>query len=105
MVLSEWWLQLLDPRLTGNGQPFCHVPQAAPYDFLQADEVLSENQIQDTRALASVWTADGMYALLPRSSIILEAVPVEATVAQPAAQQKVKASNPAVVAGSKAPAM
>eukprot|EP00891_Asterochloris_glomerata_P003947 jgi/Astpho2/3947/e_gw1.00063.17.1_t len=78
--------------------------RAAPYDFLQADEVLSENQIQDTRALASVWTADGMYALLPRSSIILEAVPVEAAVAQPAAQQKVKASNPAAIAGSKAPA-
>ena len=81
-----------------------YVPQAAPYDFLQADEVLSESQIQDTRALASVWTADGMYALLPRSSIILEAVAVEATVAQPAAQEKLSASNPAVIAGSKAPA-
>ena len=96
--------ELIDPQPV-FGEQFCrHIPQAAPYDFLQADEVLSENQIQDTRALASVWTADGMYALLPRSSIILEAVPVEAAVAQPAAQQKVKASNPAAIAGSKAPA-
>ena len=49
--------------------------QAAPYDFLQVDDDLSQEQLDSARAQMSMWTAEGCYPLLPYSSIVLEAVP------------------------------
>lgn len=49
--------------------------QVAPFDFLVEDEVLSAEGIAQERREASMWLGDGMYALLPYSSLILESVP------------------------------
>lgn len=49
--------------------------QAAPYDFLQVDEDLSQEQLDSARAQMGMWTSEGCYPLLPYSSIVLEAVP------------------------------
>lgn len=49
--------------------------QVAPYDFLVADEVLSEGEVAAARRKAAMWLADGMYAMLPYSSLLLESVP------------------------------
>lgn len=49
--------------------------QAAPYDFLEVDEALSQEQMDSARAQMSMWTSEGCYPLLPYSSIVLEAVP------------------------------
>ena len=51
--------------------------QAAPYDFLQADDDLSQEQLDSARAQMSMWTSEGCYPLLPYSSVVLEAVPAE----------------------------
>lgn len=47
----------------------------APFDFLVADEVLSEEEVAAARHKVSMWLADGMYAMLPYSSLLLESVP------------------------------
>ena len=49
--------------------------QAAPYDFLEADDQLSLEQLECARAQMGMWTCEGCYPLLPYSSILLEAVP------------------------------
>ena len=49
--------------------------QAAPYDFLEADSELSQEQVDTARAQMGMWTSEGCYPLLPYSSIVLEAVP------------------------------
>ncbi len=49
--------------------------QVAPFDFLVADEVLSEEEVAAARNKVSMWLADGMYAMLPYSSLLLESVP------------------------------
>lgn len=49
--------------------------QVAPFDFLVEDEVLSREEIAREQKEASMWLGDGVYALLPRSSLILESVP------------------------------
>lgn len=48
--------------------------QAAPYDFMRADEELSQQDLDCALAQTDMWTAEGSYPLLPYSSIILEAV-------------------------------
>lgn len=54
--------------------------QAAPYDFLAADDMLSQAEMRQALAAVSMWTADGMYAMLPYSAILLEAVPTDRAV-------------------------
>lgn len=49
--------------------------QAAPYDFLEADDDLSQDQVDTARAQMGMWTSEGCYPLLPYSSVVLEAVP------------------------------
>ncbi|BDA40513.1 Isoamylase 1, chloroplastic [Coccomyxa sp. Obi] len=49
--------------------------QVAPFDFLVADEVLSKEEVAAARNKVSMWLADGMYAMLPYSSLLLESVP------------------------------
>ena len=49
--------------------------QVAPYDFLHADDDLSQEQLDSARAQMGMWTSEGCYPLLPYSSIVLEAVP------------------------------
>ncbi len=49
--------------------------QAAPYDFLEADEELSQQQVNSARVQMGMWTSESCYPLLPYSSIVLEAVP------------------------------
>jgi hypothetical protein len=49
--------------------------QAAPYDFLEADNELTQDQVDTARAQMSMWTSEGCYPLLPYSSVVLEAVP------------------------------
>ena len=49
--------------------------QVAPYDFLAEDAVLSAEGVARERREAAMWLGDGVYALLPYSSLILESVP------------------------------
>jgi len=53
--------------------------QAAPYDFLEADDELSQDQVDTARAQMGMWTSEGCYPLLPYSSVVLEAVPEQQT--------------------------
>lgn len=53
--------------------------QAAPYDFLEADDELSQDQVDNARAQMGMWTSEGCYPLLPYSSVVLEAVPEQHT--------------------------
>ena len=48
--------------------------QAAPFDFLRADEDLSQQELECALSQTALWTAEGSYPLLPYSSIILEAI-------------------------------
>ena len=68
--------------------------QAAPYDFLQVDEDLSQEQLDSARAQMGMWTSEGCYPLLPYSSIVLEAVPE---------QQSQKGKPPAAAQSRQAP--
>lgn len=47
----------------------------APFDFLVPDEAISEEKVAAARRKANMWLADGMYAMLPYSSLLLESVP------------------------------
>ncbi len=47
----------------------------APYDFLVPDQALSGEDVRAVRAKASMWLADGLYPMLPYSSLLLESVP------------------------------
>lgn len=47
----------------------------APYDFLVADQALSEGEVLAARTKARMWLADGIYPMLPYSSLLLESVP------------------------------
>ena len=49
--------------------------QPAPYDFLIADEVLSEASLSSAMAAGNMWTADSLYPLLPWSAAVLISVP------------------------------
>ncbi|KAJ9534971.1 hypothetical protein QJQ45_029637 [Haematococcus lacustris] len=49
--------------------------QLAPYDFLLADEVLSQDELARVQAACMMWSADRHCAMLPWSAVILESVP------------------------------
>ena len=51
--------------------------QVAPLDFLQCDDALSEEQLQTANREYHMWTADGMYPMLPWSCCVLDSVPHE----------------------------
>ena len=73
VVCYKAGLKTSDPKHTKNSVFTCM--QAAPYDFLQVDEDLSQGQLDSARAQMGMWTSEGCYPLLPYSSIVLEAVP------------------------------
>lgn len=52
--------------------------QVAPYDFLQADDRLSQADIDRVLRDCHMWMADGCYALLPWSCCVLESIPWDA---------------------------
>lgn len=70
--------------------------QVAPYDFLVADEALPEAEATRARAEAATWLCEGVYALLPYSSLLLTSVP------DLAARPPVQAMRPAATAVSPA---
>ncbi len=72
--------------------------QAAPYDFLAADEALSGAELARARGEAAAWLAEGAYALLPYSSLVLESV------SEAAAQPPRQAMMPAAAASPGRPA-
>ncbi|KAK9824321.1 hypothetical protein WJX72_009436 [[Myrmecia] bisecta] len=53
--------------------------KVAPYDFLQADDVLSAEQVAATRRELHMWTASNLYAVLSYSCVVLESVPDPST--------------------------
>ncbi|KAK9868960.1 hypothetical protein WJX84_011185 [Apatococcus fuscideae] len=56
-------------------QPVIDTGKPAPYDFLIADEVLSEASLSSAMAAGNMWTADSLYPLLPWSAAVLISVP------------------------------
>ena len=50
-------------------------PQEPPFDWLEDDGALTDAQMADVRAAAAAWLDDGVYALLPYSSLLLTSVP------------------------------
>ena len=56
-------------------EPFlCLNLQVAPLDFLQADDLLTEEALQLAHKESHMWTAEGWYPLLPRACCVLESV-------------------------------
>ena len=51
--------------------------QVAPLDFLQADEVLSQEVVDGVHRDSHMWVADNLYSLVPWSCCVLEAIPWE----------------------------
>ena len=49
--------------------------KVAPYDFLQADEQLSKEEMHAVQKDSHLWVADGLYPLLPWSCCVLDSVP------------------------------
>ncbi len=49
----------------------------APFDFLTADDLLSEDEVARARAAQLMWTSESLYSILPWSAIILESAPME----------------------------
>ena len=52
-----------------------HSAQEPPFDWLEDDGALTAAQMADVRAAAAAWLDDGLYALLPYSSLLLTSVP------------------------------
>ena len=75
--------------------------QVAPFDFLVADEVLSAGEIANERQEASMWLGDGIYALLPYSSLILESVPHKGSTWDGTPLMPTAAAAPATVAAAR----
>ena len=78
--------------------------QVAPFDFLVEDEVLSAEEIAQERREASMWLGDGVYALLPYSSLILEAVPHQGSSWDGTPLMPTSAAAPATVAAARSAA-
>ena len=74
------------------------VLQIAPFDFLVPDEVLSEEEVATARQKVSMWLSDGMYAMLPYSSLLLESVPDLDTMPTSRRATAFSAAAPAVTA-------
>ena len=69
--------------------------KVAPYDFLQADEQLSKEEMHAVQKDSHLWVADGLYPLLPWSCCVLNSVPWDTAptpraVLQCAAHQQVR---------------
>lgn len=52
----------------------CPYLQVALFDFLQADDLLTEEALQLAHKESHMWTAEGWYPLLPRACCVLESV-------------------------------
>ncbi|EIE26827.1 glycoside hydrolase [Coccomyxa subellipsoidea C-169] len=74
--------------------------QIAPFDFLVPDEILSEEEVATARQKVSMWLSDGMYAMLPYSSLLLESVPDLDTMPTSRRATAFSAAAPAVTARS-----
>lgn len=51
--------------------------QIPPYDFMQADEMLSEEALSEVQKESYRWMAEGFVALMPRSCCVLDSVRIE----------------------------
>ena len=75
--------------------------QVAPYDFLAEDAVLSAEDIARERREAAMWLGDGVYALLPYSSLLLESVPHQESSWDGTPLMPTAAAAPATVAATR----
>lgn len=69
-------------------QPVVDTGKAAPFDFLAADDRLSEDDVATARAALDMWTSEHAYPMLPWTCIVLESVPQSARAVMPAVHTK-----------------
>ena len=51
--------------------------QVPPYDFMQVDDVLSEEALSESLKNSHQWMAEGCLPLMPRSCCVLESIRME----------------------------
>lgn len=78
------------PRRAGRvWQQLVDSSKLAPFDLLLADEILSETEIKEARAVTAMWAAEHAYPLLPWSCIILESRAEDETALQRAPHSRI----------------